>query len=120
MLVPRGADQGAQPLASLRSTPSGVLFGAATHPALPLLASSPLVDAALYEKRERTALAALPGLCVWARGILANESVSLKTKFGEVAFEAAEAVAEGRPRPGHSVLGQGTFRDARPAWCVFR
>lgn len=93
-----------------------MLPAAASHPALPLFASMPLVDAALDEKPERMALATLPGLCEWARGILSSESVSLRTTYGQLAFEAAQAVAAGRPRPGHSVLGQGTFRDARPAW----
>jgi len=91
-----------------------MLPAAASHPALPLFASMPLVDAALDEKPERMALATLPGLCEWARGILSSESVSLRTTYGQLAFEAAQAVAAGRPRPGHSVLG--TFRDARPAW----
>ena len=33
-----------------------------------------------------------------------------------VAYEAGEAIALGRPRAGHSVLGQGTFRDAQKIW----
>ena len=32
------------------------------------------------------------------------------------ACEAAEAIALGRPREGHSVLGRGTFAAAEPAW----
>ena len=116
MLVPIGADESAQPLASLRATPSGVLFGAATHPKLPLVAVRPLVDAALDERRDRFALAALPGLCLWASGVISSEQGALKEQFGEEAVEACEAIALHRPRKGHSVLGQGTFRDAKPAW----
>jgi len=89
----------------------------AAHPALSLVAAVPLLDAALDEDKNRFALAALPGLCPWAAETLSSESVSLKTKFGQNPFEAAEAIASGKPRPGHSVLGQGTFRDAKPLWC---
>ena len=144
VLVPIGAEASATPIASLRSTPSGVLFGAATHPALPLVAVRPLLDAALDEEPERFALAALPGLCQWAVKVIAEENGDLKDKFGEwiwrvverarararerdqeltrgagagdVAVGAGEAIALHRPREGHSVLGQGTFRDARPIW----
>lgn len=83
VLVPIGADASATPIASLRSTPSGVLFGAATHPALPLVAVRPLLDAALDEEPERFALAALPGLCQWAVKVIAEEHDDLKDKFGE-------------------------------------
>jgi hypothetical protein len=31
-------------------------------------------------------------------------------------MEAAKAIALGVPRPGHSVLGRGTFAAAEPAW----
>ena len=34
----------------------------------------------------------------------------------EPARGACEAIAHNRPRPGHSVLGQGTFRDAEDDW----
>ena len=34
----------------------------------------------------------------------------------EVAIEAAKAIATGVPRPGHSVVGQGTFRDGQDLW----
>ena len=37
---------------------------------------------------------------------------------GEEATEAAQAVALGRPRRGHSVLGHGTFTAAEPAWMM--
>jgi hypothetical protein len=116
VLLPAGADASSTPLASLRAAPDGMLYGAAAHPALPLLAAAPLVRAALHEKKNRIALAAIPGLCPWATGILGTEVASIKDKFGEVAYEAAEAIALGMPRKGHSVLGQGTFRDAKPVW----
>lgn len=33
-----------------------------------------------------------------------------------VMASAVEAMARGQPRPGHTVLGDGTFNAARPAW----
>ena len=58
-------------------------------------------------------LAALPGLCEWVSDI--PEGL-LTSEFGEEAGGAARAVAIGQPRPGHSVLGHGTFTAAAPAW----
>ena len=55
-------------------------------------------------------MAKLPGLCEWVR---AKPLEELEQEFGEQAAGAAHAIALGKPRPGHSVLGMGTFRDAR-------
>jgi hypothetical protein len=35
---------------------------------------------------------------------------------GADAAEAAKAIAISQPRPGHSVLGHGTFKAAETAW----
>lgn len=95
--------------------PGDLLIGAASHEALPLRAALPLVEHAIANCGARLALAALPGLCASVAEI---GEADLIAEFGEVGGGAALAVALGRPRPGHSVLGQGTFRAAQPAWAV--
>ena len=70
----------------------------------------------MSKKKNLTALVALPRLCSWARtGERWNDAAVLSRSNGE-ACEAAEAIALGRPREGHSVLGRGTFAAAEPAW----
>jgi hypothetical protein len=93
------------------------------HPALPLAhAGLPLIAAARAELHQRgaervMAVAALPGLC---RQIVDEAAwLQLRSRMGEGDFNeeqpaAVEAVARGVPRPGHSVLGVGTFEAARP------
>ena len=91
-----------------------VMHSATVQPGLPISVAAPLVAAALEEYDGKVhAFAALPGLCAW---VAAMEPSALEDEFGEKAAGAAVAIALGRPRPGHSVLGQGTFRDAEPAW----
>jgi len=34
----------------------------------------------------------------------------------EASFEAVKAIATGKPRPGHSVVGEGTYRDGEEGW----
>ena len=97
---------------------SGLLIGAQCDPALPLAAvGSPLIDAARQELTTRgaervLAVAPLPGLCAW----VVSESCWSRPDFDAEAAGAIEAVARGVPRPGHSVLGVGTFKAARPAF----
>lgn len=68
--------------------------------------------AELYEfgASEVAGVAALEGLSAWIRDAAAWEALE------EPGAGAVEAVAKNRPRPGHSVLGQGTFRDAEADW----
>ena len=102
---------------------AAILFGAQVlaPPQLGLsveLACKPLLTHALSHLAEVrrwqvVALVALPGLCEW---VAALPDGALESEFGSEAGGAALAVALGRPRPGHSVLGQGTFNAAAPAW----
>eukprot|EP01047_Picozoa_sp_COSAG01_P036536 COSAG01_NODE_2857_length_6960_cov_44.361901_1_plen_289_part_00 len=52
------------------------------------------------------ALAKVPKLCAWISQLPAE---ALEEEYGEEAAGAVTAVALSRPRPGHSVLGHGTF-----------
>lgn len=92
----------------------------------------PLISAALEDASSQgeqpQALSTLHGLCAWVRractlleaGKETSESLSkvLATirQDDSVAFEAVKAIATGIPRPGHSVVGAGTYRDASEAW----
>ena len=105
----------AEDLATLLVAESNnIMHSATAQTGLPISVAAPLVAAALEEYDGKVhAFAALPGLCAW---VAAMEPQALEDEFGEKAAGAAVAIALGRPRPGHSVLGQGTFRDAEPAW----
>jgi hypothetical protein len=113
------------------------VFGAGCEPALPLAdAGKSLVAAAVAELRARGAAevrgwARLPGLCAWlvdteAWQLVDGDMVHELAAKGQLvdgdatdpALLAAcvEAVATGQPRPGHAVLGHGTFTLAEPAW----
>ena len=120
-----GADLGsganADVLASIVQQDS-ILYGMKTRRPLPPSVAARLVRAAAEtaaeapENKKLTALVALPRLCAWARtGARWNDADVLSRSNGE-ACEAAEAIALGRPREGHSVLGRGTFAAAEPAW----
>ncbi|KAJ1621886.1 hypothetical protein T492DRAFT_1066299, partial [Pavlovales sp. CCMP2436] len=113
----RHADVPGVEFAQLRMTEARVLFGAASHENLPLVEALPLVQHAITERHADYALAALEGLHAWVASVGEEK---LATEFGEEAAGALTAVALGRPRPGHSVLGQGTFRAAAPAWAVLQ
>ena len=101
---------------------TALMFAPACDPALPLaLAARPLVAHAVrvatatHGAERVAAVARLPGLCAW----IVETAAWAALDAGEVGTEAAgavEAVARGVPRPGHSVLGQGTFAAARPAF----
>eukprot|EP00978_Attheya_sp_CCMP212_P046238 scaffold379947_cov43-Attheya_sp.AAC.1 len=95
---------------------------------------SPLVDAALQDiaaanKGTNTyALARLDGLCEWVTKGLEfsgekedqkNGMASVVVLLGELSDHermAVQAMATGIPRPGHSVVGVGTYRDGKEAW----
>ena len=120
-----GADLGsganADVLASIVQQ-DAILYGMKTRRPLPPSVAARLVRAAAEtaaeapENKKLTALVALPRLCAWARaGERWNDAEVLSKSNGE-ACEAAEAIALGRPREGHSVLGRGTFAAAEPAW----
>jgi len=120
-----GADLGsganADVLASIVQQDS-ILYGMKTRRPLPPSVAARLVRAAAEtaaeapEDKKLTALVALPRLCAWARaGERWNDAEVLSKSNGE-ACEAAEAIALGRPREGHNVLGRGTFAAAEPAW----
>ena len=120
-----GADLGsganADVLASIVQQDS-ILYGMKTRRPLPPSVAARLVRAAAEtaaeapEDKKLTALVALPRLCAWARaGERWNDAEVLSKSNGE-ACEAAEAIALGRPREGHRVLGRGTFAAAEPAW----
>lgn len=119
-----------EPLAHLLTMPRAgnlMIYGASTRGDLPLSACAPLLayavsaaaapDAQTGYTKQIEAAAALPGLCEWAAGQIASAArIQLEGDHGADAVEAAEAIALGKPRAGHEVLGGGTFRAATPAW----
>ena len=83
--------------------------------AVPVSSMAQLVWTSALEMRKLgaedvDALASLSGLCAFVAEERAWKDLD------EPARGAVEAIALGRPRQGHSVLGQGTFRDAEEAW----
>ena len=103
----------------------------------------PLLEAALNDissegSDKAIALASLQGLCQWvAKAIEENEQVqnnkneaatsnksedSIQTILtqwdtdDQTMYEAVKAISTGIPRPGHSVVGQGTYRDGEQGW----
>lgn len=95
---------------------------------------APLLDIALEEAgvegEQPQAMATLHGLCDWVVKCLEeddnNESNGtgskalrqIKTEYQDdlLAYHAIRAIATGIPREGHSVVGQGTFRDGERGW----
>lgn len=103
--------------------PSGLLIGAQCDPALSLsVVGVPLIRAARNELKLRgcdrvVGVAPLTGLCEWVRAEEAWTKLdSTAATFDADQPGAVEAVAKGLPRPGHSVLGVGTYKAARPAF----
>ena len=86
---------------------------------------SPLVTVAKEDAskdgEQPQAIASLVGLSTWVQSCLDGsiESVELtklqKDKDPKV-YEAVQAIATGIPRPGHSVVGIGTYRDGEEGW----
>lgn len=106
------------PLARLTLEDGGLLHGCDVHRSLPVRAAAPLVERALGILRgaalpRADVLVGLPGLSEW---VVEAKRWDCDAVSGEESREAVKAVALGRPRPGHSVLGEGTFRAARQAW----
>jgi hypothetical protein len=83
-----------------------------------------LLDMALEDSMSQgedpVALASLHGLSRWlVEGIEGKNEIALLNELknsDEKSFEACKAIATGIPRAGHSVVGQGTYRDAESAW----
>ena len=103
--------------------PTGLLIGAMCDPALSLsVVGTPLIRAARNELKlhgcERVmAVAPLTGLCAWVRAEQSWEKLDSSAEgYHPDQPGAVEAVAKGIPRPGHSVLGVGTYKAARPAF----
>ena len=94
----------------------GCTRGVAPRHAIPLIkAAAKKHNSSKYITEPRAgALVALPGLCEWVRAGERWDDPSVDCD--DVAREAAKAVALGVPRPGHSVLGHGTFGAAEPCW----
>lgn len=126
-------------------TPSATVSGGVHLPDVgsPLVRAA-LVDAGSQGEQPQ-AMGALPGLCAWVSSCLPvlprdEPNAAVKTSFpsgstsssmvlrelireydsgqgdARIALEAVRAIATGIPRPGHSVVGHGTFRDGEEAW----
>lgn len=119
-------------VASLRGN-GNMLWGAKSSRVKELaLVCTPLLERALkdIEKygEQAQATAALPGLCDWVcETYITDKDSAVLENFlrGETDVNnngidklvgAVKAIATGVPRPGHSVVGQGTFRDAEAGW----
>ena len=92
-----------------------VLYGAKSRSNLPVTVAARLVAAAAKTERP-IALVPLPGSVPMGSAMARWSDETLVAEHGAEAAEAAQAIALGRPRPGHSVLGQGTFKAAEGAW----
>lgn len=101
---------------------------------------APLLKAALedasVEGEQPQAMATLHGLCDWVTKCLEQDDNSsnegsdssstysskalqeIKTEYDDnmLTYHAIRAMATGIPREGHSVVGQGTFRDGEKGW----
>jgi len=93
----------------------------------------PLLDMALADAssngEQPRALASLDGLCKAVSDSINNvekengdSACSISTILvtlranDEVSYEAVKSIATGIPRTGHSVVGQGTYRDGEKGW----
>lgn len=118
LLLPAHTTERKYALASLRSH-RNIIFGARLHAAENrslVDVCGPLVERALddcsAEGEQVQAVGALHGLSGW---VVQNwDTFDLDDDI--TSKEAAYAIATGIPRTGHSVVGQGTFRDGAKAW----
>ena len=93
----------------------------------------PLLDMALQDIRKNenaTAIASLAGLSKWISDDSVHQSSNnpileflfknnnIQANDIQKTYEAIKAIATGIPRPGHSVVGQGTYRDAQEGWVL--
>lgn len=93
-----------------------VIFGATNPAACPPLLERALKDAASQGEQPQ-ALATLHGLCAWVHDCLEDKARSaVLATLDETSKQACIAIATGVPRPGHSVVGAGTYRDAEAGW----
>ncbi len=100
-----------------------VLFGARSFHGyemedvcLPLVRAAIEEAEAIEQGQQPQAVASLKGLSEWVAGCLDTNDSSVLQSLDEASLEAVRAIATGIPRPGHSVVGQGTFRDGQAAW----
>jgi len=108
-----------------------VVFGATRHVPDRTVAQlcAPLLHLALDDCQsvgeQPQALAALYGLCDYVRACLdhrdngsdaASSFSPALQALDDVALAAVRAIATGIPREGHTVVGQGTHRDAAAGW----
>ena len=101
-----------------------IIFGArASHTFSLQEVCSPLVEKAVHDAGENgeqpQAIASLAGLCNWIKTALNTgdcDALELLKSNDSTGFEAVQAIATGIPRPGHSVVGVGTYRDAEEGW----
>ena len=92
-----------------------VLYGAKSRSNLPVTVAARLVAAAAAKTERPIALVRLR-ICAVGSAMARWSDETLVAEHGAEAAQAAQAIALGRPRPGHSVLGQGTFKAAEGAW----
>jgi hypothetical protein len=117
-------------LASIRAH-RNIIFGAQLHQMEGSLVElcRPLFIEALQDAgsnaEQPQGLATLHGLSAWIQqGLNSYNSSEHYTKsfkalvesLTDIQLEAVRAIATGVPRPGHSVVGPGTHRDAGDAW----
>jgi len=93
----------------------------------------PLLDMALTDASSKgeapQALASLEGLCKAISGAIQNEGQDVDKNGSNISsmlavlkandsgsYEAIKSIATGIPREGHSVVGQGTYRDGEQGW----
>ena len=104
-----------------------IIFGARVQQFNPSLsfdileACKPLLEAALIDAgdvgEQPQAMASLAGLCQFVQTCVEKDDIILKG-IDDISLEACKAIASGVPRPGHSVVGAGTFRDGQAGWDV--
>ncbi len=78
------------------------------------------LDDAMSQGEEPIALASINGLSKWVVGGIDGDhdikSLGILESDDASIYEACVAIATGVPRPGHSVVGQGTYRDGEIGW----
>jgi hypothetical protein len=99
-----------------------IVFGARVQHSFDMVpACSPLLQAALQDAsvvgEQPQAMASLAGLCTFVQTCFETNDTIL-TELDPVSLEACKAMATGIPRPGHSVVGVGTFRDGQTGWDI--
>ncbi|GKY98266.1 hypothetical protein MPSEU_000784300 [Mayamaea pseudoterrestris] len=103
-----------------------IIFGARVHQegySMSKACQTLLIEAVLdagSNGEQPQSMAALHGLCEWVvqQGLEPSNSASstIQSITDNIQLEAVKAIATNTPRPGHSVVGQGTHRDAGDAW----